>query len=48
MIFGNEGNGITEETFLNSDAKLTIPMNSNAESLNVSTAVGIIVWEMTE
>lgn len=46
VVFGNEGNGITEEIFLNSDAKLTIPMNSNAESLNVSTAVGIIVWEM--
>ena len=31
-----------------SDKKIKIPMNSNAESLNVSVACGILIWEMTK
>ena len=28
------------------DDKITIPMNSDSESLNVSVAAGISIWEM--
>lgn len=47
VIFGNEGNGVTPETIDLCTKKLTIPMIKNAESLNVSVAAGIIIWELT-
>ena len=46
IIFGNEGNGLTQELIDICDKKIKIPMNSNAESLNVSVACGILIWEM--
>lgn len=46
IAFGNEGNGLTEEILGVCDYKLTIPMNEFAESLNVSVAAGISIWEM--
>ena len=48
IIFGNEGNGLTQELIDICDKKIKIPMNSNAESLNVSVACGILIWEMTK
>lgn len=47
IVLGNEGNGVSEEAINACDQKITIPMNKNAESLNVSVAAGIAVWEMT-
>ena len=46
IIFGNEGNGIKEETIKACDCNITIPMNKETESLNVSVAAGIVIWEM--
>ncbi|MBR0423405.1 MAG: RNA methyltransferase [Clostridia bacterium] len=46
IIFGNEGNGIKEETIKVCDGNITIPMNKETESLNVSVAAGIVIWEM--
>ena len=46
VIIGNEANGISENTDLNSDYKFTIPMNGKAESLNAAVAASIIIWEM--
>lgn len=46
VIFGNEGNGVTPKVISLCSKKLTIPMSENAESLNVSVAAGIIMWEM--
>ena len=46
LIIGNEGNGITEETALNSDMRVTIPMLGRAESLNASMAACIAMWEV--
>ena len=46
VIMGNEGNGIQKETIKVCDEKVTIPMLGQAESLNVSIATGIIMWEM--
>ena len=45
-IFGNEGNGISKGTLELCDKKITIPMNPDSESLNVSVAVGIILWHI--
>lgn len=48
VVLGNEGNGVTQETIANSDIRLTIPMTKEAESLNVSVAAGIVIWEMSK
>lgn len=46
-VVGNEGNGLTPETVKACTCQLYIPMRGHAESLNVSAAAGIILWEMT-
>ena len=46
-VVGNEGNGLTQATVNACTGKLYIPMRGKAESLNVSVAAGIILWEMT-
>lgn len=49
LAFGNEGNGLGEEFLSCCDEVLTIPMRKNTESLNLSMAVGIVLykaWEM--
>lgn len=48
VVFGNEGNGVTPEIINLCTEKLTIPMTGNAESLNVSVASGIVIWELTK
>lgn len=45
---GNEGAGLTTETIAKCNNALTIPMLKNSESLNVSVAAAIIIWEMTK
>ena len=46
VIFGNEGNGLNDEIVRLCDEKMIIPINKNSESLNVSVAAGIVLWEM--
>ncbi len=46
IVFGNEGSGLTKEMIDVCDFKLTIPMNELSESLNVSVAAGISIWEI--
>lgn len=46
LVIGNEANGITEQTKLNSDELITIPMSGKAESLNAAIAASIAMWEM--
>lgn len=51
LAFGNEGNGLSEGFLKSCNEILTIPMRSNTESLNLSMAVGLVVykaWEMNE
>lgn len=48
IVFGNEGNGLEQKTIDSCNGKMTIPMNKNTESLNVSVAAGIAIWEMTD
>ncbi len=45
-VIGNEANGVTEETMLCCDEKITIKMTGRAESLNAGAAASIIMWEM--
>lgn len=42
---GNEGNGVSKEIYDLSDKKVKIPMPGGAESLNVSIAASVIVYE---
>ncbi|MBE6735229.1 MAG: RNA methyltransferase, partial [Ruminococcaceae bacterium] len=46
IAIGNEGNGLTDVTADACTKGITIPMSSNAESLNAAIAAGILMWEM--
>ena len=45
FIFGNEANGVSEELQAAAETRLFIPMAGQAESMNVSMAAGIILFE---
>lgn len=45
LILGNEVEGVSEETLQQSDAIIFIPMHGEKESLNVSVAAGIAMYE---
>jgi tRNA G18 (ribose-2'-O)-methylase SpoU len=44
-IFGNEITGVLPEVVAMCDAVVEIPMNGRKESLNVSTATGIVLFQ---
>lgn len=46
IAVGNEGNGVSDEIMAISDIKVKIPMPGNAESLNVSIAGAIMMFEV--
>lgn len=46
LILGSEENGISKEYMRWVDQKVKIPMSGNTESLNVSVAAGIIIFEV--
>lgn len=46
IAFGNEGSGLSETILGMSDREFTIPISQAVESLNVSVAVAIAVWQM--
>ncbi|BBB92837.1 MAG TPA: RNA methyltransferase [Methylomusa anaerophila] len=45
IMFGNEGSGISRELLDIAQTRLNIPLYGKAESLNVSVAAGIILYE---
>ena len=45
MVFGNEGNGASKALLDLADRKIYIPMDGKAESLNVSVAAAIVIYE---
>ncbi len=45
IIFGNEVNGIAEEVLRLADTCLEIPQFGTKHSLNISVAVGIVIWD---
>ena len=46
FIFGNEVSGVDEETILMCDGCIEIPQFGMKHSLNISVAVGIVLWEV--
>ena len=47
LILGPESTGFTAEELKSADARVSIPMKGIAESLNVSVAAGILLFEAT-
>jgi tRNA G18 (ribose-2'-O)-methylase SpoU len=45
LVFGNEVNGVSEESIALGDFALEIPQAGTKHSLNISVCVGIIAWE---
>ena len=45
-IVGNEGQGMAEELAAKTTANLYIPIQGQAESLNVAIAVGILMFSL--
>jgi tRNA G18 (ribose-2'-O)-methylase SpoU len=46
LIFGNEVNGLDEDLLPKLDGCIEIPQFGTKHSLNISVAVGIIVWDV--
>ncbi|MCX6278236.1 MAG: RNA methyltransferase [Bacteroidetes bacterium] len=46
LIFGNEVNGVDEKVFNLCETILEIPQFGTKHSLNVSVAVGIVIWDI--
>lgn len=46
LMFGSEADGLSGEAVKICDKKITIPMSKTVESLNLSTAVTICIWEL--
>lgn len=46
VVMGNEANGIEKEVLDICDKKVIIPMKNNIESLNVSSAASVIMYEI--
>ena len=46
IIMGSEGEGVSKEYLKKSDIKLKIPMMGEIESLNVSVAGGVLMYEV--
>ena len=46
MVVGNEGNGVRDEVSEMCDSNLYINMNDKVESLNVSVAASILLYEL--
>jgi tRNA G18 (ribose-2'-O)-methylase SpoU len=46
VVFGNEVNGVNEETLAVCDGFLEIPQFGTKHSLNVAVCIGIVSWEL--
>lgn len=46
LIFGNEAEGVEQETLLQCDGCIEIPQFGSKHSLNISVAAGVVLWEM--
>lgn len=46
IIFGNEAHGVRDNILKLSDKNIIIPMKQDVESLNVSVAAGIVMYEL--
>lgn len=48
FVFGNEVDGVSQETVDASDFALEIPQHGTKHSLNVSVCAGVVLWEATK
>lgn len=46
VVFGHEVTGIAEKTLVRCDEVIQIPMHGQKNSLNVATAIGIVLYDM--
>lgn len=46
IIIGNEGRGLSEETIMQSDYTVKIPMSHGVDSLNAATAAAVAFWQL--
>lgn len=46
IVFGNEVTGIEQSTILACDGSIEIPQLGMKHSLNIATAVGVVLWEI--
>ncbi len=46
LIFGNEAEGVAQETLLECDGCIEIPQLGMKHSLNISVAAGVVMWEL--
>ena len=46
LIFGNEVTGVSDEALAAATACIEIPQRGEKHSLNVSVAVGVVLWEV--
>lgn len=47
VIFGNEVTGVEQDTIAQCDACIEIPQLGMKHSLNIATAAGVVLWELT-
>lgn len=45
MLFGNEGNGLSEKLIATADVQVSIPLSGGVESLNVAIAAALMLYE---
>ena len=48
IIMGTEGDGLSKEAIVGADYTVKIPMHHNVDSLNVSAAAAIALWELSK
>lgn len=48
IIFGSEGRGLDDDTLDKCDARLSIPVQGEVDSLNVATAAALVLYEATD
>lgn len=48
FIFGNEIDGVSENSLKNADQVISLPMNGMKESLNVSVTAGIVLYRLLD
>jgi tRNA G18 (ribose-2'-O)-methylase SpoU len=47
LVFGTEGDGLTDTALSTSDTRVSIPMHAGVDSLNVAAASAVVFWALT-
>lgn len=46
LVFGTEGDGLTDSALATSDTRVSIPMHGGVDSLNVAAASAVVFWAL--